>query len=45
MKKYVCPYCHGRGGYYKSTYCDGALFGKKYEVCPQYKNGIIEEEL
>lgn len=43
MKRYVCPYCYGRGGYYKPIYCDGVQIGKKWDECPKCKDGIIKD--
>lgn len=42
MKRYVCPYCYGRGGYYKPIYGNEDIINKKWEYCPYCKDGIIK---
>ncbi len=44
MNRYVCPYCYGRGGYYKPIYDDdNNIINKEWQGCPYCRNGIIKE--
>jgi hypothetical protein len=45
MKRYLCPHCYGRGGYYMPIWHNGIEVDKKWYSCPKCKDGRIKDYL
>lgn len=40
-RRYLCPHCYGRGGYYAPIWHNGEKIGEKWYTCFFCKDGII----
>jgi hypothetical protein len=45
MKRYLCPHCYGRGGYYVPVYRNGVKVDEKWYSCPKCKDGKVKNYL
>ena len=42
-KRYLCPHCYGRGGYYMPIWDNGIEVAQKWMGCPECKDGIVRK--